>query len=427
MSEDNSNDTSSDLGTSSDIGDATFENTSPSEESQEGDFSEADSTMAAPQGFGERFSNSFVGIIIGLILIPISCFLLFWNEGRAVRTARGLNEGLGITKTVPTDTIDPAMNGKLVHVAGETRTTTPITDADFGVSQKALKLVRIVEMYQWKESETGTGNDRKYNYTRVWADNPIDSTKFKFRSGHDNPAFPNYRGKSFGAADARIGVFPVGAEATMELSTAANLRIDGSGLAAARRTMGERTIVSDGGYFLGSNPSSPRVGNIRVTYKIAQEGPASFVGVQQPQGIFTYTATNGTKFLLASTGIKTSADLYQAAHQENRIITWILRVVGMVFLLIGFAMLFSPVTLLASYVPILGSIVSGGIFLIALIATLIVGPLVIAIAWFWYRPLLSLIIIGVGLALAYGVKMLRGQRRAMPPRPNMATAGVVRR
>ena len=40
------------------------------------------------------------------------------------------------------------------------------------------------------------------------------------------------------------------------------------------------------------------------------------------------------------------------------------------------------------------------------------APIVIAVAWFWYRPLVSVAVLVVGFAIAYGLKVLAGRRKA---------------
>lgn len=371
-----------------------------------------DDVVAAPQGFGERLSNSFGAIVMGLILIPLSCWGLFWNEGRAIKTARALDEGISLVRSIGTDRVDPAMNGKLVHVAGETRSVSGVADADLGVQAKGLKLSRQVEMYQWTETESGSGQDRKFTYSRQWKSSAVDSSRFRAAGNHSNPAFPAFRSREFGASDARIGAFPVGSQAVQSLGPMEEFPISNAGVGIAQRVTGRSTSVSGGGYYVGQNPSSPRIGDIRITYRIVKEGPASFVGQQQPDGLHAYRAKNGQQFLLAGTGVQSSDDLFQTAHEDNRTLTWILRGVGLLVLFIGFSSLFAPVNLLASYIPILGSLVSGAVTIVAAAATAIVGPLVIAIAWFAYRPLVSVIVIALGAAAAYGFRQWRLKRQA---------------
>lgn len=378
-----------------------------------------DDVVAAPQGFGERLSNSFGAILMGLVLIPLACWGLFWNEGRAIKTARALDEGISVVRSIGAGKVDPALNGQLVHVAGPTRSAAGVADADLGVKAAGLRLARHVEMYQWTESESGSGQDRKFTYTREWKSGAVDSGRFRAPGGHENPGFPNYRSREFGAADARIDAFPVGAAAVLMLGPMEEFPISNAGLQTAQRVTGRPTQVSGGGYYVGQNPGQPRVGDIRITYRIVRDGPASFVGRQEADGLQVYRAGNGQQFMLAGLGIQTSDELFATAHEENRILTWILRGVGLLVLFIGFASLFAPVNLLASYVPILGSLVSGAVSIVAAAATAIVGPLVIAIAWFAYRPLLSVIVLagGFGLASLFRQWRIRRQQALQAPRP----------
>src|SRR5476649_1335431 len=93
------------------------------------------------------FSNivgSIKSVLFGLVLFAISFPLLFWNEGRAVRTSKGLTEGLGAVVSVPIDTVDASKEGKLIHVSGAVKTDAPITDDPLGVQATAVKLIRNV-------------------------------------------------------------------------------------------------------------------------------------------------------------------------------------------------------------------------------------------------------------------------------------------
>jgi len=371
--------------------------------------------VAAPQGFGERFSNSFGAIVMGLILIPLSCWGLFWNEGHAVRVAQALDEGLKIVRSVGTDRVDSTLNGQLVHVAGNTISLRGVADAELGVQAKGLKLIRHVEMYQWQESQSGSGQDRTFTYSRGWNSRDIDSSGFHAKAGHENPPFPAYRSTQFGAADAKIGAYPVGALAVNALGGSENFAISNAGVLIAQRVTGRPTQVNGGVYYVGQNPAQPRIGDVKISYQIVREGPASFVGRQEADGLQVYRAKNGEQFLLAGQGMQSSDDLFRKAKDDNRALTWILRAVGLVVMLIGFSALFAPVNLLASYVPILGSLVSGAIFLVALAATALVGTSVIAVAWFFYRPLLSLALIAVGLAIAFGLRQIRIRKQAQAP------------
>jgi hypothetical protein len=47
-----------------------------------------------------------------------------------------------------------------------------------------------------------------------------------------------------------------------------------------------------------------------------------------------------------------------------------------------------------------------------LLVTAVVAPIIIAIAWFWYRPLVSAGVLVVGFAVAYGIRTLAARRHA---------------
>ena len=110
-------------------------------------------TEITTKSWGTRLGKSIKGVLFGLVLIVGSCIFLFWNEGRAVQTQRSLTEGASLVVLVDPARVDPANDGKLVHLSGDLKPGAPLTDPDFTVSATALRLVRTVEMYQWKEEE----------------------------------------------------------------------------------------------------------------------------------------------------------------------------------------------------------------------------------------------------------------------------------
>ncbi|WP_284179662.1 TMEM43 family protein [Rhabdaerophilum sp. SD176] len=366
---------------------------------------------AAPQGFLERLSNSFGAILMGLLLVPLACWGLFWNEGRAVKTARALEEGQGLVQSIGTQRRDPAFDGKLVHVTGEVRSAGGVQDDLFGIRSRGLKLSRKVEMLQWVEKESGSGQDRKFTYSQEWSDRPVDSSRFRVPQGHQNPPM-RWSSESFFARDAKIEAYPIG-NAIQRLSGASDFRLDPTVVETARRRTGSALVMRDGMLFLANNQNGTQVGSLRVSYQLLPEGTASFVGRQTADGIEPYRARNGRDFLLAAKGTRTTDEMFETAQQDNVTLTWILRAVGLLVMFIGFSSLFAPVTLLSSYVPLLGSLVSGAVGLVAAAATAILGPAVIAVAWFAYRPLVSIIVLAIGFGLAFGFRMLRQRRQAV--------------
>ena len=153
-------------------------------------------TEVTNQSWGNRIGGSLKGILAGFFLFATSSPLLIWNEGRSVKQYRTLKEGAQTVVSVSADSINPNNAGKLVHIAGKADTESILEDFTFGISSNALKLRRIVEMYQWKEASErtkkkkiggGTETTTTYTYHKVWSEHLIDSRKFKKTAEHQNP------------------------------------------------------------------------------------------------------------------------------------------------------------------------------------------------------------------------------------------------
>ena len=154
-------------------------------------------TETSSQSIFGRLGDAIKGVLFGLVLIPLAIVLLFWNEGRAVKTAASLKEGAAAVVAVSAAAVVPANEGKLVHLSGEATTSDVVRDPLFGVAQQALRLTRTVEMFQWQEekkSETqkklggGTETQTTYTYTKNWAGQVIRSSEFKQPAENANPA-----------------------------------------------------------------------------------------------------------------------------------------------------------------------------------------------------------------------------------------------
>ncbi|MBR3858041.1 MAG: hypothetical protein IKM68_08710, partial [Bacteroidaceae bacterium] len=149
-------------------------------------------------GYGSRVGNSFRSIGTGFLLFIAGTALLWWNEGRVVKTDKMLNEAEGVTVELETiDRINPEMDGKLVYATGFANTEDSLVDAQFGIGATAIRLARDVEYYQWVEHSQEQHKDKlggseeivtTYTYTKEWTSEPVQSSRF-----HD----PAYQQKNF--------------------------------------------------------------------------------------------------------------------------------------------------------------------------------------------------------------------------------------
>jgi hypothetical protein len=387
-------------------------------------------TETTTKSWGSRLGNSIKGVLFGLVLIVGSCIFLFWNEGRAVQTQRSLTEGASLVVSVDPARVDPANDGKLVHLSGDLKPGAPLTDPDFTVSATALRLVRTVEMYQWKE-ETKTETRKNvggseetittYEYVRTWSDSRIDSSRFKRQEGHINPQM-QYRGASYPSRDATLGAFRPGTNVIDRLPASENVSLDPSLAAKLAGRVKGPVHVADWRIYVGESPSQPRIGDLRISFQLAPAGPTSIIGRQAGTGFGEYQTQAGDPLLMVRPGTLSAADMFAAAQRENRILTWILRFAGVLAMFIGFMMVLAPLVVVADVVPFIGNILSAGSAIVSLVLTAIVAPVVIAVAWFWYRPLVSAAVLAVGLVLAYGFKRWASQRAAARKAAQLAAA-----
>ena len=109
-------------------------------------------TKVTSESWFSRLKGAVVAIFFGLILFAVSFVVLFWNEGRAVKQQKALEEGESKVVSVAVDKVDSNNEGQLIHLTGKASTEEELKDPIFGVAAGALKLQRMVEMYQWEES-----------------------------------------------------------------------------------------------------------------------------------------------------------------------------------------------------------------------------------------------------------------------------------
>jgi Transmembrane protein 43 len=369
-----------------------------------------------------RLKNGVIGTLIGIVVILAAIYFLFTNEGRAINTYRALVEGAGLVVSVDANSVDSANDGKLVHVSGPISVQSDVSDPDFGVAAPgAVGVVRQVEMYQWVEkseskSEKNVGGSETttttYSYEKEWKASPVDSSDFK-QQGHDNPAFAVEGARSV-VDQADLGAFRITGDEAADLGDSSKIALtaeDAERIGANIATSSPAKL-NQGGLYIGYSATSPQVGDMRVTFERIDLKEASFVGRQDGDTIQPYTTSNGREIFLSEAGRQDATAMFDHAQTENTVITWIIRAAGLIGLLIGFNLLFGLFSIIADLLPFVGSIIGFGTGVIALILTLIIGPTVIAIGWFAYRPLLALAIIGGGVALAFGIGYLRRKSTA---------------
>ncbi|MGI0526121.1 TMEM43 family protein [Rhizobium giardinii] len=381
-----------------------------------------------------RLKNGLIGLILGPLLVLGMIWLLSWNEGRSVQTYRALAEGAGIVVSVDSGSIDPANEGKLVHISGSVKPDGTPEDPALGVSAEgAAGLNRKVEMYQWVEdskSETkktlGGGEETvtTYTYRKEWRPRRVDSADFKQADQHQNPDMP-IEGERFTVATATLGAFTVDGKAVADLGTDSPVKLSADVVGQVTSALGsDKPVKADGTtIYVSQNRQSPTIGDLRISFSREDISAASFVGAQKGATVARYKASNGRELFLSAAGQVGAADMFEAAQSENTLVTWLIRFGGLLGMFVGFVIMLSILGIIADVIPFVGSIVGFGTSIIAGILTLILGPVVIAIAWIAYRPLLAIIVIALGILMAAALIYLRRKRAVAAPTASTAAFG----
>lgn len=375
----------------------------------------AEFTETTSKSWFQRLREALSGILTGVFVLIAAIVLVFWNEGRAVKTATALNEGAGQVVEVSAQTVDPALTGKLVHVSGPIRVSVPPRDAELDVSAPVLRLERKVEMYQWRENKTsktektlGGGEETvtTYSYERIWSDTEHKSSAFRQQQGHANPAFP-LRSASFNAA-AKLGAYEVKPERLGGLGSAAPHPLEGRQVAMVGSRLGRVASIVDGKAFVGQDPAQPQVGDLRISYSAARVDQASAVATQKGAELVPFTASNGRSIFLLRDGTVTAQDMFENAQKGNTMVTWLLRLVGLAMAIAGFGLILRIASVLADVVPFFGNIVGAGTSVVAMLLGVCLTTLVAGIAWVYYRPLIGLGLLALA-AVAIALVWQRGR------------------
>ncbi len=384
-------------------------------------------TEVTTTGWFSRIASSIKSVLLGLLLFAGAFPLLWWNEGRAVRVAESLDEGAGAVVGVAADAVETENDGELVHLSGLARTEDVLKDADFGVSETGLKLIRSVDMYQWTESvernkkkKTGGKEETRttYRYKRSWSSTPIDSSRFSDSQGHGNPPM-RYQEVTRLAPNVTVGAFTLPPELVSKISGAAIVPMDEAAHGKLTPTLQQRTRVHEGAFHYRPtavdgtfNAAQPEVGDHRIRFSVLKAAEVSIVAKQTGSSLAAYQTKGGDDLLMLKMGRHAAEAMFESAIEQNETLTWGLRGGGWLLMLLGLGLVFRPLVVVADVVPLFGELLRIGAFFVALAISLPLTILTIAIAWLTARPLLGAALLVAFVGIITGLVLLIRKRKA---------------
>ncbi len=385
-------------------------------------------TETTSKSWFQRVKESFGGVLTGIILIVIGTWLLWWNEERTFKTAGAIGEAELITEDVQDiSRLDTSLEGKVIHATGHADTKDIIRDDLFGLSVNAIKLERKAEYYQWVEHERretrkklGGGEETvtTYTYKSEWTDEPVDSQNFKesYYKGR-NTIIAKIDDLDTWAPNVTVGAYTlpdflkhsIGGAQPMTLQS-----VDVNSLAGTVRVKRSETLknlitVSGSTVYIGRNPSSPQIGDVRVTFKQTPPADVSVIAQVYRNTFNEYRASNGYTFSRLRMGTVGMKAMFEDAKSENSIMAWILRIVGVICVYFGINRVFKPLSVIADVIPLLGTIVGAGAGFVSFVLGLAWSLVVIAVAWLRFRPLIAACLIAAAVALIV-ISYMKGRK-----------------
>lgn len=373
--------------------------------------------------YGSRLKKSLGGVGAGFLMLVIGTVLLFWNEKRTVYTTRMIKEAEGVCVELDDiNAVNPEFNGKMIHASGLATTADILTDDVFGVSENAIKLNRSVEYYQWVEHSKTETKDKigggqetitTYTYDRQWVSSPVNSANF---------ADPDYRGVneilveipaqrlvaenvSFGAyrfpealTNQMNSTVPVAVNLDSELVANCNASLRKASNAGADE---EFVHVNNSTVYLGTNPGSPSIGDVRVSFNKVLPGDVSILAKVSGDSFEKFTAKNGYSMISLTDGIVSAENMFTSEKKGNKTMAWILRLLGFLLIYMGFRNIFDIIVTLLKVLPFLANIAGVGVGLVAFLLALVWSLVVIAVGWVFYRPVLGIALLIAAGALVY--------------------------
>jgi len=374
--------------------------------------------------YGQRLSGSIKGIASGFIMFIIGTVVLFWNEGNFVKTKKAIQEAEGnVVLVSDVSSVDPELNGKLIHATAFANTEVVLADELFGVSETAIAIHRKVEYYQYKEKSESKTKDKigggqetvtTYTYEKDWTFSPVHSENF-----HD----PDYRSSNFvlttvddkseRSTNVSFGAYKLPSFIVSSISGSIPAEADLSAdelqqwekvIAEKRTALGlpfdtiQMVHVNGNVVYFGKSTSAANIGDVRITLTKIMPADISIIAKVNGSTFEEYHAKNGKTFSKTAMGTVSSENMFAGAHSSNKTWTWVLRLLGLFLVVGGLKSMFSILPALFKVLPFLGNIVGAGVGLVCSIFGGAWSLIVIAIAWLWYRPLIGIVMLAIAVA-----------------------------
>lgn len=235
--------------------------------------------------------------------------------------------------SISENAVDDNTNGSLVHLTGKVTSNDMVTEPIFNIQEKALYIKRYVEMYQVEKDCSG----RSCDYDYKWSHKIYGSRDFSI-----NPDTKPFYSKFFYPARVNLGAFQLAPNFTNQIRATHYARLVKENIKfpetlkskfknperAAKQMNIHRQYI-----YFGSR-TSPKIGDVRVSFKVAAPQVVSVIGKQEGKYIVSYSTDTGMIDLVAQ-GNKSSNEMFETARSLDEKFTWVIRAVLLIMVWVG--------------------------------------------------------------------------------------------
>lgn len=331
------------------------------------------------------------------------------------------------------DSVDRELDGRVIHVTGRLQPTTTLNDDAFGVSLPAIRLKRKVEVFQWHEKQTshseknvggGTTTHKHYEYETKWAEELIDSSKFKMRTAfslsrcilflfvafsfffqltclsclaheHQNPKARLVE-PSESTSNCIFGAnYSIPDSAISNLSNYKLLTLNDGIHERLRQDLRGRFRLYHNSLYSG-DPAFPRIGDVRISFHRIDPELFSVIGRQEGTHIVSFRSRQDDDLFLIREGQHTASDLIKQEEGGNKVLLYILRIVSWLMIFLAVCLMLDPIATLFDVLPFLGGIIRLGSGTFAFVVATVLSLFLIGLVWIAHNLSFGLVLFGLG-------------------------------
>lgn len=379
-------------------------------------FLESDSIKLEKSPSNENNSGKSLSkfpIILGCIFCVFSLILTILNEFYSLRQFKMFDRALKDCKEIGSEEFEKENMNKLVLVSGLISAPNKIVDEDTGISvEKSLKLIRVVEMNQWKEVCV----EDKIVYQQIWSQAKINSDTFK-NDSYKNPRSEEWllENKVVYVDDPKLGVFHIFPYHIDIIPNLEGVYIDNSFTNVIEDNLKEilqKDPMNDNVFmqiknnfiYIKSNPNkADSIGDIRIKYqRVPSKEYTAIAGVYEN----TLVPYNTNGFLLTEfdeesikkinknthifwirQGKEIKQEIFHIYDDRNQNLEWFLRIFTYLLCLIGIFLILTVFSDSFDSLRILSSLGSLANIFFALTLTHISWILLVSLFWLGRKPI----------------------------------------